>query len=122
MTPVAISASVRTEQGATIMPMVRNEPLAMAAPMSVIGIVHRRQRPQLLGAVRQLVRAGDVGGAGDDEMGLDVGLAQQLEHPQPVDDAGRPADADDQPPRRRHAMIPVQLLPEKLAQRAAGPQ
>ena len=37
VTPVAISASVRAEQGATTIPMVRNEPLAMAAPTSVIG-------------------------------------------------------------------------------------
>ena len=36
-TPLAISASVRAEHGATIIPMVRNEPLAMGAPMSVIG-------------------------------------------------------------------------------------
>ena len=32
--PVAISAMVRIEQGATIMPRVRNEPEAIAAPTS----------------------------------------------------------------------------------------
>src|SRR6185295_11306406 len=34
VTPVAISARVFTEQGATIMPMVRNEPLEIAAARS----------------------------------------------------------------------------------------
>ncbi len=36
VTPVAISDMVRTEQGATIMPRVRNEPDAMAAPISLM--------------------------------------------------------------------------------------
>lgn len=39
VTPLAISAKVRTEQGATSMPSVRNEPLAMLAPTSAIGCV-----------------------------------------------------------------------------------
>ena len=34
VTPVAISLKVRTEQGATIMPIVWNEPLEIAAAMS----------------------------------------------------------------------------------------
>ena len=34
VTPLAISARVRTEQGKTTMPMVRNDPLAIAAPIS----------------------------------------------------------------------------------------
>ena len=34
VTPVAISLMVRTEQGATIIPSVRNEPDAMEAPTS----------------------------------------------------------------------------------------
>ena len=35
MTPVAISDMERTEQGATTMPIARNEPEAMPAPISV---------------------------------------------------------------------------------------
>ena len=42
--PVAISAMVRIEQGAITMPRVRNEPEAIAAPMSLgrIGLVRER--------------------------------------------------------------------------------
>ena len=37
MAPVAISDIVRTEQGAIIMPRVRNEPLLIDAPTSPTG-------------------------------------------------------------------------------------
>ena len=37
VTPVAISLMVRIEQGATIMPMVGNEPDEIAAPISLTG-------------------------------------------------------------------------------------
>ncbi len=37
VTPLAMAPSVRIEQGATIMPSVRNEPLAIAAPTAPAG-------------------------------------------------------------------------------------
>ena len=91
-----MAASDRALHGTTSMPLVRNEPLEMAAPSSfaVVGgvgeRVHVLQRPA--GLVQQRARAPPA----DDQVRLDAGLPQQLQHPDAEERSGGAGDGDDE--------------------------
>ena len=96
VTPVAISLMVRTEQGATIMPSVRNEPEAMEAPTSLSRCVTSARPIRSSADKIGLLRQGQQGGAGHDEMAFDPELAQGVQHAHAVSHAGRSGNSDDQ--------------------------
>ena len=91
-----MAESVRIEQGATIMPRVGNEPLAMVAPtlsMSCTWFARERSRTSASGptswaSVSSAARR-------DDQMHIGAALIQEFDDAQPDGRAGRAADADD---------------------------
>src|SRR5579871_4211961 len=104
VTPLAISLIVRIEQGATIMPMVGNEPDEIAAPISLT-IINAGQRADILGLEVGLINQRHFRRFAHDQMGLDLGHAQHLEQPHAIDGTGRAGYADNQACGCGHAEI-----------------
>ena len=91
--PLAISPRLRIEQGATIMPMVRNEPLEIAAARSSSDRLHRpahRTSATFIGLVRQ----GDFRGARHHQMAFHRKFFQGLQQAHAIDHAGSPGNTD----------------------------
>ena len=96
VTPVAISDIVRTEQGATIMPSVREGTRRDRRGDIVDGIDMGGFRRDLLRLEFRLVADGHFAGLADDQMRFDAQFLQRLQQPDSIGHAGRAADSHDQ--------------------------
>ena len=91
-----MAARVFIVHGATSMPSVRNEPLAIVAPMSRLSCTTSASALTSLRRIAQFGGSVQEAGTRHNEVGFDRGVLVQLfQQTHPIDGAGRAGDGQD---------------------------